>query len=304
MIVSVSRRTDIPAFYTDWFMQRIHEQYCTTVNPFNRKQVSKVSLRPEEVDALVFWTKNAKPILPWLHELDESGYRYYFHYTINGYPQAFEPHVPDLEESIDTFLTLADRIGPKKVIWRYDPIIFSNQTDFPYHRERFAYILERLHSGTRRIVISIVDEYRGSSINFQRMRSQGIEVQTVPDVSSLARLCTGMSLQAGALRIPVYSCAEKLDLTSFGILPGKCIDGELIHELFGIRTTAEKDKSQRRECGCIKSKDIGFYDTCLHGCTYCYAGTFESGSRNRSRHESGSPSLIGQFTTNMPGRTN
>jgi len=295
LIISVSRRTDIPAFYAEWFMQRVCEQYCTVVNPFNKKQVSRVSLHPDDVDALVFWTKNAQPLLSRLHELDELGYRYYFQYTINGYSKKFEPYVPELKQCIETFLTLADRIGPEKVIWRYDPVILSNQTDVSYHQERFSYIFEHLRFATKRVVISIVDDYRKAAFNFRRLRTQGIEVEVVQDEVLLQKLCVDMSLQAHASQIPIYSCAEALDLTSFGILPGKCIDDNLIHELFGIRTTAEKDKSQRRECGCVKSKDIGFYDTCLHGCAYCYAGTLESGIRNQTKHEPNSPSLMGRF---------
>jgi len=298
MIVSVSRRTDIPAFYSEWFMRRIREQYCTVVNPFNKNQVSFVSLRPEDVDALIFWTKNGKPLLSRLHELDELGYRYYFQYTITGYEKKIEPNVPELEECIETFLALADRIGPQKMIWRYDPVIFSNQTDVSYHQERFGYILERLQSATQRVVISLVDDYRKASFNFRRLKAQGVEVKIGQAGTPLQYLCTYMNQRAAAENIPIFSCAETMDLSSFGILPGKCIDDNLICELFGIRTTTEKDKSQRKECGCVKSKDIGFYDTCLHGCAYCYAGTVESGIRNHGRHETDSPSLIGRFQVN------
>ncbi len=295
MIVSVSRRKDIPAFYTEWFMRRIREQYCTVVNPFNRKQVSRVSLSPCDVDAFVFWTKNALPLLPWLKELDDRGYRYYFQYTINGYDQVFEPNVPPLEQRIETFLALAERIGAEKVIWRYDPIILSNRTDPSYHQEQFSYILERLHSVIPRVVISIVDDYRKASINFRRLLAQGIKIKMVETSEQVQNLCLFMSQQVQSWQIPIYSCAEILDLSSFGILPGKCIDANLLRNLFGIRMTETKDKSQRKECGCVKSKDIGFYDTCLHGCAYCYAGTVESATRNRLRHEIDSPSLLGRF---------
>lgn len=291
MIISVSRRTDIPAFYAEWFMQRIRAQYCTTVNPFNKKQVSVVSLRPEDVDVLVFWTKNAQPLLPYLHELDELGYRYYFQYTINGYDKIFEPNVPELEECLETFLSLSERIGPEKVIWRYDPLILSNRTDVAYHQKQFSYILKHLHSNTRRVVISIVDDYRKAAINFRRLRMQGIEIELAQEEKML-QLCDFMSRQAAAVQIPIFSCAETFDLSSCGILPGKCLDSELILRLFGLRTTSEKDKSQRRECGCVKSKDIGAYDTCLHGCAYCYAGTLTSALRNRVRHKPDEPVLI------------
>jgi DNA repair photolyase len=292
MIISASRRTDIPAFYADWFMQRVREKYCTVVNPFNRQQVTRVSLLPDDVDAIVFWTKNAKPILPYLHELDELGYSYYFQYTLNGYGAAIEPHVPNIDASIETFLDLSARIGAAKVIWRYDPIIFSNRTDENYHRERFSYILEKVQSATKRIVVSVVDDYRKAAANFRSLLANGIEVDKKIDANQLQRVCSEMSRRACAANLPIYSCAEQLELSSFGILPGKCIDAELIFDLFGIRVSSEKDKFQRQECGCVKSKDIGFYDTCLHGCAYCYAGTFKAAARNRNKHKSTSPSLI------------
>ena len=295
MIISASRRTDIPAFYSEWFMRRIHQQYCLCVNPFNRHQVTQVSLQPEDVDALVFWTKNAEPLLLRLPELDARGYRYYFQYTLNGYGELFEPNLPELERCIETFLQLSERIGAERVIWRYDPVILSSRTDVSYHQQRFGYILERLQAATRRIVVSIVDDYRKASHNFKRLQVQGLTIQTDYSAEQLASLCTFMSELAGRHNIPVYSCAESLDLTPFGIFPGKCVDGELIARLFNVQVKAGKDRSQRRECGCLQSKDIGFYDTCLHGCAYCYAGTMQSALRNRVKHEVDSPMLIGNI---------
>ena len=298
MIISASRRTDIPAFYSDWFMRRIQQQYCLCINPYNRRQVTRVSLRPEDVDALVFWTKNAGPLLPRLQELDDQGYRYYFHYTLNGYGEPFEPNLPELDRCIETFLLISERVGPERVIWRYDPVIFSSQTSVAYHQQRFGYILERLQTATRRIMISIVDEYRKAKLNFKRLQAQGLSIQTDYSAEQLAALCTFMSEQAGRMNISVYSCAESLNLKPFGILPGRCIDGELIHRLFGILIKAGKDRSQRKECGCLQSKDIGVYDTCLHGCAYCYAGTLQSGLRNHLRHSLDSPQLLGESFSN------
>ena len=273
-------------------MRRIQHQYCLCVNPYNRNQVTRVSLRPEDIDALVFWTKNAAPLLPRLAELDSRGYRYYFQYTLNGYGEPIEPKLPALERCIETFLLLAERVGPDRVIWRYDPVIFSAQTSVTYHQQRFGLILERLQTATRRIVVSIVDAYRKAAQNFIRLQSRGVTIQTEYSAEQLSALCMFMSEQAGRYHIPVYSCAEKLDLTPFGITPGKCVDAELIDRLFGVRVKMGKDRSQRKECGCLQSKDIGFYDTCLHGCAYCYAGTYQSGLRNRSRHSIDAPQLL------------
>lgn len=276
-------------------MRRIRQQYCLCVNPFNRRQESRLSLRPEDVDALVFWTKNAEPLLPRLQELDAQGYRYYFQYTLNGYGEPFEPNLPELERCIETFLLLSDQIGPDRVIWRYDPVVLSSQTDITYHQQRFGYVLERLQTATRRIVISLVDDYRKATFNFKRLQAQGVTIQTDYSAEQLASLCAFMSEQAGRHNIPVYSCAESFDLKPFGVIPGKCVDGELIARLFGVRVKTGKDRSQRLECGCLQSKDIGFYDSCLHGCAYCYAGTLQSSLRNRLKHEVDSPMLIGNI---------
>lgn len=272
MIVSVSRRTDIPAFYTDWFMERLEAGFCAVANPFNPRQASHVPLRPEDVTVFVFWTKNARPLLPHLPRLSRLGYRFYFQYTVNGYGTPLEPGVPPLAECIRTFCELAEAIGPEKVIWRYDPIILSNWTDRTYHRQKFRDILGQLQTATQRITISLVDDYRQAAARLRRLQPSGLEVDWIKEAGEVAGLMEFIAEAAAAKGIAVYSCAETLDLGPFGIKPGQCIDGQLIEKLFGIRVNAAKDRSQRKECGCIVSKDIGSYGSCLHGCVYCYAG--------------------------------
>ena len=281
MIISASRRTDIPAFYTDWFLRRIEEQYCTVVNPFNPRQVSRVSLAPADVDAIVFWTKDARPLIPHLDRLNILNYRYYFQYTVNGYGELFEPHVPPLDECIDTFCELAAKIGPDKVIWRYDPIVISNKTDVEYHKERFAGILDKLRSATRRVVVSFVDDYRKAAAQFRQLMREGVAVRLTPGPDDVENLSGFIGLYAAAHGIEAFSCAEALALQSFGIRRGKCIDDALLEKLFGIRVGSAKDRSQRPECGCIAAKDIGVYGTCRHGCRYCYAGDLKPGHSNR-----------------------
>jgi hypothetical protein len=177
MIISASRRTDIPAFYSEWFMNRIRAGYCTTINPFNRHQVARVSLRPNDVDVIVFWTKNPEPLIQHLEELDNCGFRYYFQYTLTGYPKAIEPSVPEPKKGISTFKKLADLIGPEKVIWRYDPIIISNRTDSDYHKKQIDHIARELEGFTHRLVISVVDEYRKAKINFDRLEKQSVNIE-------------------------------------------------------------------------------------------------------------------------------
>ncbi len=295
MIISASRRTDIPAFYSEWFMNRIRAGYCTTINPFNRKQVAYVSLKPEDVDVIVFWTKNPEPLIKHLRELDDRGFRYYFQYTLTGYPQALEPQVPELKKGISTFKKLADRIGPEKVIWRYDPIVISNITDTNYHKKQIDHIARELEGFTHRLVISIVDEYRKTKINFdqQERRSINIERQISEDqVRDIIEFAVDRTKRS---KMEAFSCAEILNLKPFGLMPGKCIDDHYIKRVFGIDVTSEKDKSQRSECGCVHSKDIGAYDTCLHGCLYCYAGTLSAAKKNQTNHFPDSPSIIGRL---------
>lgn len=293
MIISASRRTDIPAFYPEWFMNRTRAGYCTAVNPFNRRQVTRVSLRPEDVEVIVFWTKNPEPLIKHLRELDDRGFRYYFQYTLTGYPQALEPQVPELKKGISTFKKLADRIGPEKVIWRYDPIVISNITDTNYHKKQIDHIARELEGFTHRLVISIVDEYRKTKINFdqQERRSINIERQISEDqVRDIIEFAVDRTKRS---KMEAFSCAEILNLKPFGLMPGKCIDDHYIKRVFGIDVTSEKDKSQRSECGCVHSKDIGAYDTCLHGCLYCYAGTLSAAKKNQTNHFPDSPSIIG-----------
>lgn len=292
MIISASRRTDIPAFYAEWFMRRIEAGYCTVVNPFNSKQVSRVSLLPADVDVIIFWTRNAKPLLPYLPLLDAKKLAYYFQYTITGYPKVLEQNVPSLDEAIDTFKRLSAQIGAERVIWRYDPICLTNITDCAWHLRQFRLISEALRGQTKRVVISIVDNYRKAEQNFRQLAKQGIAVETV-DIAEIGPLLKEVADIAAKNNMEIYSCAEVLDLTPYGIKPGKCIDDEYISQIFGISVSSQKDKGQRPGCGCVQSKDIGAYDTCLHGCAYCYASTMRMAAKNYKLHDDASPSLIG-----------
>ena len=159
MIVSASRRSDIPAFYAQWFINRIRGGYCTVPNPFNPRQVSRVSLLPEDLDVIVFWTRNPRPLFPYLDELDQRGCRYYFQYTLLGYPAQIDPHSPPRAAAISTFEELAVRIGPQRVIWRYDPLVFSKLTGADYDAENYARLAAALNGATQRSVVSLVDMY-------------------------------------------------------------------------------------------------------------------------------------------------
>ncbi len=295
MIISASRRTDIPAFYAEWFMNRIRAGTCTVPNPFNPSQVSRVALTPEDVEVIVFWTRYPRPLFRHLGELERRGYRYYFQYTVMGNPRAIDTKGPALGASLRTFGELADRIGPERVIWRYDPIVFTPRTGADFHRRNYENIARSLKGHTRRSVISVVDVYRKSKQRLAELAEQGCEVLDWREAArdryiALMRVIAEIGEANG---MEVVSCAEKDDLRAYGIRPGKCVDDKLIAGVFGIEVPGKKDPSQRKDCGCVVSKDIGMYDTCPFGCRYCYATkSLEQARINRERHDSNSPSLI------------
>jgi len=295
-IVSASRRTDIPAFYAEWFMNRIRAGYCTVPNPFDPNRIARVSLRPEDVAAIVFWTRHPQPLFSYLHELDQRGYRYYFHYTLMNNPRILDPRTPTLDTAVRTFRQLAMRVGPEKVIWRYDPIVLSNITDVPFHQENYAAIAQALRGYTYRSVISLLDIYRKLKKSLRSLAQQGVNVQTPEDPADprLQELLPHLAETARRNGMEIFTCAEPLAPETYGIRPGKCIDDEYILRVFGIEVASKKDPSQRQHCRCVASRDIGMYDTCLFGCRYCYAtSSSERARRNYEAHDPQSPSLVG-----------
>ena len=292
MIISASRRTDIPAFYAPWFMNRIRAGYCMVPNPFNPKQISHVSLKPEDVDIIVFWTRDPTPLMSHIKSLDERGYRYYFLYTLMDNPRLMDPKSPPVARSIKSFQRLADRIGPEKVIWRYDPILFSDVTDPDFHEKTFRFISNKLRGFTFRSVISLVKIYRKTRKRLEDLSKAGLEWTDCTD-KAFEHLMSSLSQAAFENGMEIFSCAQKMDLTPYGIPPGKCIDDRYIARFFNIRVAGRKDPSQRKACGCVVSKDIGMYDTCLFGCKYCYAtSSLERAKARHAKHDPDSPSLI------------
>jgi len=293
MIISASRRTDIPALYAPWFMERIREGYCLVPNPYNRKQVSRVSLAPAEVEIIVFWTRNPRPLLSRLTELDQRGYRYYFQFTLTGYPASLEPHLPPAADLLASFLALSRQVGPQRVLWRYDPILLSDLTDAGYHLRRFRELAEALSGATQRVTISLFDPYPQA---LRRLRGAGVWARETQRIDAeLADLLRGLSATAGEQGMEIVSCAEPRDLSPYGIPPGKCVDDAYIARVFGLQVPAAKDPHQRPACGCVASKDIGMYDTCAHGCLYCYAsaGRLPAGAY----HDPLGPALLAWPTT-------
>ena len=177
MIISASRRTDLPAFYAEWFLNRIRAGYCAVPNPMNAAQVSCVSLRPADVDVIAFWTRHPAPLLPHLDELATRGYRSFFHYTLMDNPRPMEARTPPLPVALETFTALAARIGPERLIWRYDPIILSSATPVDFHIATYRRIAEALRGASQRCVISILDLYASIRKRLAALKAQGIEIR-------------------------------------------------------------------------------------------------------------------------------
>ena len=295
MIISASRRTDIPAFYAKWFMNRIRAGYCNVPNPFNTKQITRVALSVQDVDAIVFWTRNPRPMFPFLTELDRCGYRHIFNFTILNNPRVLDANSPDAGDSIRTFRELSDRIGADRLIWRYDPIVFSNLTNVDFHRWNFETIARSLEGYSRRCIISFVRVYRKSLRRLRNLAEQGLEIHdgTNSEIASLLQFLADTARQCG---MEIFSCAQESDFSSYRIEAGKCIDGSYLSELFNVEVETRIDPYQRKHCGCDASKDIGMYDSCLFDCRYCYAtSSHERAKINYRKHDANSPSLLGWY---------
>ena len=272
MIVSASRRTDIPAFYAPWLMGRVGAGFCEVVNPYRPSQRTIVSLRPEDVECFVFWTRAPAGLAPRLPELRARGFRWYFLYTLLDYPLAFEPNAPSLERRLELFQMAADATPPGGVVWRYDPIVLSNVTPVAYHLETFARLAARLRGKADRVVVSFLDVYRKTARGLAEMAREGIAVSSETEQAKAgAELLPGLAAIAREHGMQIQSCAEGTELARHGVSAGRCVDDELIRRLYGISVSDAKDPGQRGACRCVASKDIGAYDTCLHGCRYCYA---------------------------------
>lgn len=289
MILSVSRRTDIPAFYSKWFVERLKQEYVLVRNPFNAHLLSHIPLSPNHIDIIVFWTKNSYPIHKYLKDIDNMGYKYYFQYTITPYKKDMEENLLDKKIIINSFQELSSKIGKEKVILRYDPIVLTPSYTIDYHTLAFEKLCNHLKDYTNKIVISFLDDYKKISKN---MKKHNVYDITFDDMNILAE---NFSSIAKSHNIILESCAEKIDLEKYNINHGKCIDNELIEKITGAKLKAPKD-NQREACNCIKCIDIGEYNSCIHNCLYCYANiNKESASINHKLHNPNSPLLIGDI---------
>lgn len=330
VIISASRSTDIPAFYAKWFINRIKKGHIVWHNPFNQQPLY-VSFKNCKV--VVFWTKNPKPLIPYLKELDITGMHYYFQYTLNDYEkESFEPKLPSLENRIKTFKELSTLIGKEKVIWRFDPIIVTNQLPPREVLKRIWNLGNQIKGYTDKLVFSFIDinTYRKVQRNLVKESSQ-FSRETI-ECSEL-NLNQMNEIAEGLTKIRVYwakegwnisiaTCAEDIDLEKYHIEHNRCIDSEFMKQIFAddmelvyflnygklpepntlfankfdkLPLSAEKlkDKGQRKACGCMISKDIGMYNTCSHLCMYCYANTSkETVIKNMKLYKDNNESII------------
>ncbi len=283
VILSASRRTDIPAFHAEWLVQRLRAGHVKWVNPFNgRTQWVSFS----KVRAVVFWTKNPRPLFPHLAELDRRGIGYYFQFTLNDYEaEGLEPAVPALSERIETFRALSDMIGKQKVVWRYDPLLLAEGLSIEGLVERVVRVGEQVRSYTERLVIAFADIERYAKVR-SRLRRFGGSWREL-SLDEMRRFAEKLAARTRSWGLAASTCAEAVELADLGIGHNKCVDDALLAELFPHDDELRrflgpeeqrhrlKDKGQRKECRCIVSKDIGAYDTCPHLCRYCYANTSE-----------------------------
>lgn len=288
MFLSVSRRTDIPAYYSEWFFNRLKEGFCYVQNPRNTKQYSKVIINPEVIDGIVFWTKNPKPMLDKLHLL--SDYPYYFQFTITGYTQDLEKNLPAKNSIIETFQRLSDKIGKDRIIWRYDPVLINSAYTEKKHYTHFEILSNILHNYTSKVVFSYVDYYTKNEKNLKKLQVQNISQQQKEEIAK------NLSAIAHSYNLPIETCCEDINLSQYDIEHAHCIDEKVFERITGYKYNVKKDSSQRKECGCIQSQDIGMYNTCNNHCLYCYA-TYNKAStqKNIFLHDKNYPLLTGHI---------
>lgn len=289
-VISVSRRTDIPALYTEWFLHRIRAGYARYRNPFGG-QVYEVSLAPDDVMAFVFWSRNYGPLLPYLPQLDQLGYGGYFHFTITGFGPPLEPYAPSVQHAVDVFKSLADRYSPKHVLWRFDPLVLSGVTSQAYLLEQFESLAHQLHGYTERCYISFVDFYQKTKRNLQSLSARGIECEEPTPEQQLA--LTRRLVELGSrYHIRIYACCESKLLVVSGVSQAHCVDAALLRKLFPGKFRSLKRAPTREGCGCFASRDIGAYDTCIYGCVYCYANaSHQKAVENYKNHDPEQPAL-------------
>jgi len=264
-------------------MERLREGFAYVRNPFNAHQVSRVSLRREDAEAIVFWTKDAENMLPRLSELDGMGYRYLFQYTFTPYGRDIEKGV-DKRRAMEALLKLSAKIGKQRVIWRYDPVLLTEEWTAERHIQMFERLAGLFQGAADRCVISFVDLYASVKRTAPWI--------SAPDEAGMREMAREMAQIARSHHMIPSACAEALDFGSEGLERRGCIDQRDLEVLLGAAVRVQRDNAQRKACMCVKAVDIGAYDTCRHDCVYCYARTGRKPAGEESVH---SPLLCGRM---------
>ena len=303
MVLNTGMRTDIPAYFSEWFMNRVREGYVLTRNPYNPLQVTRYRIDPSVVDILAFGTKNPAPLLPYLDEL--AAFRTYWFVTMNPYGQKLEPNVPDWQDVAESIRTLSDRFGPKAISWRISPIIVNDCFPVYWHIEQFRRMAETLSGKVETCMIAFLDLYEKTRRNFPEGRAV-----TKSEKAAIGAAFVPVAQQHG---IRVIGCYQDRDLAEYGVDVSGCMTHHALEHVGGFRLTIPKSQksvqkmmgssasiteAENREFqehgGCILGRDIGEYNTCPHGCRYCYANYDQQVvAANFKRHDPRSPYLIG-----------
>lgn len=291
MIISASYKTDIPAFYGQWFVNRLRAGFCLMRNPMNRKVV-RVPMSPDLLDGIVFWTKNFRPFMKYLSIVEDCGAPFVVQYTINGYPRSLEQNVVDWRKSVQATIELSNRFGRRCTVWRYDTIVFTDETPRAFHVKNFTDICGALEGVVDEVVISFLHLYRKTERNLGVMARECNNSWWDPSLEEKRDLAKELSEIARSRSITLSVCSQP-EITS-SQPASRCIDSERLSDVAG-RKIPSKTLGNRPGCECAASRDIGDYDTCPHGCVYCYAvRTPELALRRFRMHDPASPFLFSE----------
>lgn len=288
MIICASRRTDIPAFHSGWFMNRIRAEYVYVRNPIEKTVVYRIDLSRQNVDNIVFMTKNPKPMIPHLKEIASKGYMYTFQVTITPYGRDLEPNVPFSADVADSFKEISERIGMDRISWRYDPVILNRYLGIDYHKRKFELICKELEGYTDRCIFSFLDLYGKFGTNTEKGILRSI---TNSEKDSLGKIFFETASKYG---MSVSHCCSDRDLSQFGVSSRACVDRETMRRL--DIPFEDRSKPLRKGCGCVKNIDIGAYDTCFHDCVYCYANGKSISERNGRIYDPNGEMLFGHIS--------
>lgn len=287
MIINVGGRTDIVNYYSEWLINRLKEGYAYSRNPLFTNNVSKISLKPEDVDCLMFCSKNYEPILKYMAKINKK-YRIICHYTITAYGKDVEPNVPSIDKSIETLIKLSEMIGKEKVLWRYDPILLTNTYTIEKHIEMFNYMAKQIAPYVQRCIFSFVEMYKKLDYN-------------MPEIIPFTRedklnIAEAIGKIAKENNLYIQTCGTDENYEKYAVHLSGCTTTEILEKANCVKYKHVKPKGMRKGCHCIPSRDIGAYDTCLNGCKYCYANKRpELAKENVKLHDKNSPIIIGSI---------